>query len=62
MWLKLHNLSKSEGHLSELKEKLKVEADLARQATLQRQIEGREYQRGGTQTSSSEGIPSDELV
>ncbi|KAA1133933.1 hypothetical protein PGTUg99_032841 [Puccinia graminis f. sp. tritici] len=37
-------LSKSEGQLSELKEKLKVEADLARQATLQRQIEGREYQ------------------
>ncbi|KAA1087384.1 hypothetical protein PGT21_030379 [Puccinia graminis f. sp. tritici] len=47
---------------SELKEKLKVEADLAQQATLQRQIEGREYRRGGTETSSSEGIPSDELV
>ncbi|WAR55491.1 hypothetical protein PtB15_6B232 [Puccinia triticina] len=37
-------LSKSETQLSELKEKLKIEADLARQATLQRQIEGREYQ------------------
>ncbi|PLW13850.1 hypothetical protein PCANC_16757 [Puccinia coronata f. sp. avenae] len=37
-------LSKSEAQLSELKEKLKAEADSARQAALQRQIEAREYQ------------------
>ncbi|KAI7965834.1 hypothetical protein MJO29_001582 [Puccinia striiformis f. sp. tritici] len=39
-----NQLSKAETQLSELKEKLKTEADLGRQATLQRQIEGREYQ------------------
>jgi len=37
-------LSKSEAQLSELKEKVKAEADLARQAAVQRQIEAREYQ------------------
>lgn len=37
-------LSKVEAQLAEMKERVKVEADSARQATLQREIESRDYQ------------------